>query len=154
MRKDHLLLLGALIFASDRVSKLLVTSFIDEGELLRITDFFSLVNLKNRGFAFGLLSNSSLSNEVLTLLPTIITFFLIYYLFRRANERERLPLVLVISGAAANLFDRYAFGYVIDFLDFHIGRFHWPAFNLADSSVTVGIALYALFELKKRGRDE
>lgn len=153
MRKYHLLIIVLIIFAADRISKSIVTSMIDEGKSIQVTSFFSLVNVRNKGFAFGILSQSPVSARVLAVVPIAITILLLYYL-KRAHPRERIPLLLILSGALANIYDRLRFGYVIDFLDFHLGELHWPAFNLADVSVTTGIILYVLSEQKKRREDE
>ena len=67
-----------------------------------------------------------------------------FYLLRRAKSYEVAPLILIVGGALGNLVDRIRFGAVIDFLDFHIGGAHWPAFNVADSFITVGVLLYIL----------
>ena len=67
-----------------------------------------------------------------------------HYLFCRARSYERFPLALIVGGALGNLLDRVRFGAVIDFLDFHIGGWHWPAFNVADICIVVGVGLYLL----------
>jgi signal peptidase II len=83
--------------------------------------------------------------------PIIIIFvtafvigFILYYLIRRADSFERMPLAFIAGGALGNLIDRVRFGAVVDFLDFHIGGAHWPAFNVADAFICVGVALYIL----------
>ena len=70
--------------------------------------------------------------------------FILYYLIRHAKGYERVPLVMIAGGAIGNLVDRLRFGAVVDFLDFHIGAIHWPAFNVADIFITVGVLLYIL----------
>lgn len=74
----------------------------------------------------------------------VIIALLIYYLVRRAHSYEVAPLVLIVGGALGNLIDRIRFGAVIDFLDFHIGAAHWPAFNIADTFITIGVMFYIL----------
>ena len=78
----------------------------------------------------------------------ILTAFVIgiigYYMVRRAQSYERLPLAFIVGGAMGNLIDRVRFGAVVDFLDFHIGGYHWPAFNVADIFICLGVGLYIL----------
>jgi signal peptidase II len=81
---------------------------------------------------------------VMVVATGIIIAILLYYLLRRATSYERTPLIFIVGGALGNLIDRIRFGAVIDFLDFHIGGAHWPAFNIADSFITIGVCLYIL----------
>ena len=80
----------------------------------------------------------------MTIATGAIIALILYYLFARAKNYERVPLVMIAGGALGNFMDRLRFGAVIDFLDFHIGGAHWPAFNVADSFITVGVLLYIL----------
>ena len=113
---------------------------------LPMTSWFKFVFIWNPGTSF------SLFREMGTAAPMIIIFltgaiigFLSYHLFARAKDKyERIALSLIIGGALGNLIDRIRFGAVIDFLDFHYAGFHWPAFNVADIFISVGVALYLL----------
>ena len=82
----------------------------------------------------------------ITLIGTILLagILVAYYLFARAKCYERVPLVLILGGAVGNFIDRLRFGAVVDFLDFHVGAWHWPVFNVADVFITVGVLLYIL----------
>ena len=86
--------------------------------------------------------------EAAPIIIIVVTGFIIgfigYYLFKKARYYERLPLALIVGGALGNLVDRVRFGAVIDFLDFHIGGWHWPAFNVADICIVVGVGLFVL----------
>ncbi len=109
-----------------------------------IEGFFNLTHVRNTGGAFGFLAGKgtlgSLFFMVVSLTATAVILFLIY----RLKEEERifpLSLSLILSGALGNLIDRIRYGEVIDFLDFYLFTYHWPAFNIADSSITLGIGL-------------
>lgn len=113
--------------------------------MARVTNFFNLVFTWNPGTAFSLFRNIGDNAPLVMIIATgVIIALLIYYMWRRAKSYERVPLVLIIGGALGNLIDRIRFGAVIDFLDFHIGAMHWPAFNIADAFITIGVVLYIL----------
>ena len=113
--------------------------------IAHITNFFNIVFTWNPGASFSLLRGVG---EVAPYIIIVATGFIIgligYYLFVRAKSYERVPLALIVGGALGNLIDRVRFGAVIDFLDFHIGGWHYPAFNVADICICVGVGLYVL----------
>jgi len=110
-----------------------------------IDGFFNLVYVMNPGAAFGFLSRTpELFRYSFFIGITVLAMLLIiYYLVKSENEKAiiTLSLALIFGGAVGNLIDRIRFGAVVDFLDFYIGNWHWPAFNAADSAITVGAAL-------------
>lgn len=115
-----------------------------------IPGFFNLVHVHNTGVAFSFFAGSDSPWRLpvlaaLTLLALVVVFFL-YRESRPEETTKRVALSLVAGGAAGNLTDRLRFGHVVDFLDFYIGPYHWPAFNAADTAVTVG-ALLLLWSL-------
>jgi len=113
--------------------------------MAHVTDFFNVVFTWNPGTSFSLLQKLGESLPfVIILLTSFVIGFIAYYLFRRANVYERLPLAFIVGGALGNLIDRVRFGAVVDFLDFHIGGAHWPAFNVADMFICLGVGLYIL----------
>lgn len=113
--------------------------------MAHVTNFFNIVFTWNPGTAFsGLRAVGEGAPIVMILLTGAIIALIAYYLFARAKSYERAPLVLILGGALGNLIDRVRFGAVIDFLDFHIGGAHWPAFNVADVCITIGVGLYVL----------
>ena len=118
-----------------------------------VTNFFNVVFTWNPGTSFSLFRALG---ESAPMVIVIITAFVIgalsYYTFGRAQSYERLPLAFIIGGAMGNLIDRVRFGAVVDFLDFHIGGAHWPAFNVADIFICVGVGLYVLNWLLARRR--
>ena len=110
-----------------------------------VTRFFNIVFTWNFGTAFSMFNGLG---EYAPLVLVIMTGFVIggilYYLFARAKKYELIPMALIAGGALGNLIDRIRFGAVIDFLDFHIGAYHWPAFNVADICIVIGVGLYIL----------
>ena len=99
----------------------------------------------NKGISFGLLQNGN--PWPLIILSSVIVIFFSIWLFRSSNWIETISLSMVIGGAIGNIIDRLHFGAVADFIDIHVGSWHYPAFNLADSFITVGIAILILNSL-------
>ncbi|MBQ5699936.1 MAG: signal peptidase II [Alphaproteobacteria bacterium] len=113
--------------------------------MAHIFDFFNIVFTWNPGTSFSLFRAMGESAPIILIVATgFITGFILYYTIRRAPRYEVVPLSLIIGGAIGNLIDRVRFGAVIDFLDFHIGGWHWPAFNIADICIVIGVGLYLL----------
>ncbi len=141
--------LAALVTLLDQVCKLWVRLAIPlHTEIPVIQGFFSLVHVRNRGAAFGFLNRHDIAWQFwLFLAATILAAVVIVFLARQAKETERLfftALGLIMGGAAGNLIDRVRHRAVVDFLDFYLGNWHWPAFNVADIAICCGAAL-ALF---------
>jgi signal peptidase II len=107
-----------------------------------IPGFFNLVHVRNRGIAFGLLSHLGAGWGTVLVSATTAAAIILLVLWlsrlRAGDGRTAFGLSLIIGGAVGNLIDRVRLGEVVDFLDFYVGSFHWPAFNVADSAVTVG----------------
>jgi signal peptidase II len=121
-----------------------------------LNGFFSITYVRNPGAAFGFLAGASPAfRYVFFIAINIIAITLILSYIKKATmEESRLILALsfIMAGAVGNLIDRVRFGEVVDFLDFYIGSAHWPAFNVADSSITVG-AFFLILELWRRGKE-
>ncbi|MDD8019725.1 MAG: signal peptidase II [Acidobacteriota bacterium] len=139
----------------DQLTKYLVARSISLYQVVTvIPGFFNLTRVHNRGAIFGFLGNSqhSLGRVLINLGAMFALGIVIYYFYKTPREMifPRLSLSLIIGGALGNIIDRIFRGYVIDFLDFYAGHFHWPFFNLADSCITVGVILliYNLFRSK------
>jgi signal peptidase II len=113
-----------------------------------IRGFFSLTHVTNTGGAFGIFGGEKGGvGSVLFVIISLIAIGAIIYLFMKIREGEKtlaLSFSLILSGAIGNLIDRLHYGEVIDFLDFHFAAYHWPAFNVADSAICIGIGLVAL----------
>jgi signal peptidase II len=141
--------LAALVVLVDQLTKSLVERSFDYGDVKAITGFFNLVLTYNKGAAFSFLASASgWQAHFLTAVGIGASLFILYLLGRHGNQRLfSLALALILGGALGNVIDRIAYGHVIDFLDFHAGGWHWPAFNLADSAIVGGAMLLILDEL-------
>jgi len=129
------------IILVDQLTKILVIKNFQLYESMSIFPLFNLTFVVNYGFAFGFLNNSSLNQIiVICVIFSIIAYFL-YLLFKTQDQFFRFSLILVLSGAVGNFIDRVIHGFVIDFIDIYLGSYHWPAFNIADSSITLGFIL-------------
>ncbi len=113
-----------------------------------IRGFFNLTHVRNTGGAFGVFGGEKGGiGGVLFIVVSLLATSVIVFLFSKVKEQEKtlaLSLSLVLSGAVGNLIDRVRYGEVVDFLDIYISSYHWPAFNIADSAICIGIALMAL----------
>lgn len=146
--------IAVIVVLFDQVTKITVNRVFAYGDSHPITSFFNLVLAYNKGAAFSFLAASSgWQRYFFTVLGIAAALFIVYLL--KKNPGQRLfcwALALILGGAIGNVIDRIAYGHVIDFLDFHIGGWHWPAFNVADSAICVGAALFVLDELRRVNR--
>ena len=144
--------LSALIIIADQISKLAISSRFVYGEGLYVTDFFNLVLAHNQGAAFSFLNDAGGWQRWLFSAIAVVAAVWIVQLLRQHPQQKLfcLALALVLGGALGNLIDRIAYGYVIDFLDFHWQQSHFPAFNIADSAISVGAALLVLDSFRKK----
>ncbi|HJQ58872.1 MAG TPA: signal peptidase II [Vineibacter sp.] len=135
------LLMAALVVVADRLSKHALKDFLTErGGVEVIPGFFDLVVVWNRGVSFGLLGEGTLPPWALSLVAVGITIALFLWLRRVVLRWSAIAIGLVIGGAVGNVVDRALWGAVFDFADFHVGRWHWPAFNVADAAIVLGVA--------------
>lgn len=130
----------------DQWSKGLVTRTMEVHQSRSvIPDFFDLTYVRNTGAAFGLFASvdSSLKAVLLNSIAVVVFLVVSAYALRSSHKSVRLQvgLALILGGAVGNLLDRVRFGYVVDFLDFAISGHHWPAFNVADSAICIGVGL-------------
>ena len=153
-----LFVFAALVAASDQLSKFLVAAYIPQYRPVPvIPGFFDLVHIHNRGAAFGFLNRSDIEWQFwLFLGATAFAFWAIFTLTRNARHDPLLfsGLGLILGGAIGNLVDRLRYRAVLDFLDFYIGEWHWPAFNVADAGICVGafLACIALYRAPQEQR--
>ena len=123
--------------------------------VIDVTPFFNLVLVWNRGISFGMFSNDSMAGVwILAILALIIVGFLINWLRKAESKRAAIALGLIIGGAVGNVIDRAVHSAVLDFLDFYAGSFRWPAFNAADSFITVGAIILIVDSLFSRGPNQ
>lgn len=145
-----------LVVALDHLSKYAVRATLQVGEeIVVLPGFFKLTLVYNPGAAFGLFATlpDVLRRLVLALVTIGAVFFVIYYLINdvKGDRFSRLALAAILGGAAGNVIDRFAFDAVVDFLDFHISTYHWPAFNVADSSIFIGV-MVLIIRMLVRGK--
>ena len=138
----------------DQVTKIAMSERLLYGQSEPITTYFNLVMLYNKGAAFSFLSDQpGWQRYFFTGVSVIASVFILWMLKRNPDQRLFCwALALILGGAIGNLIDRVAYGHVIDFLDFHVHGWHWPAFNVADSAITVGALLFVLDEFRRVNR--
>lgn len=123
-------------------------------KVVEVTNFFNLVMVWNRGVSFGMFNHGQVMTFqplLLSILALVITVLLLLWLKKAKNNLQKTGIGLVIGGALANVVDRILYGAVADFFDFHLGLNHWPAFNIADSCICVGVFILVIesfFDIK------
>jgi signal peptidase II len=159
LNKKYLLLgvTTGLILFLDQITKFYVDSSMRLHESIPVIQgLFSITYVRNPGAAFGFLADASpLFRSIFFVAVTVLAIILVvHYIWKSRAEEPFLTfaLSLILSGAVGNLIDRVRLGEVIDFLDVFIGSTHWPAFNVADSAISVG-AVILFIELTRRGRE-
>tara|TARA_B100000242_G_C42894924_1_gene415113 strand:- start:61 stop:570 length:510 start_codon:yes stop_codon:yes gene_type:complete len=144
------------IFLIDRISKIYVIKLDNNfnGAEIFSSNFLNIYLIWNEGIAFGLLSmaDSELYNFI-SILISVIILVIIFMIFR-AEGIKKFALLMILGGAIGNLYDRIIFGAVPDFIDFHIGNFHWFIFNFADVFITVGVFFMILIEFAGNNKDK
>jgi len=150
--------IAATVFLLDRVTKGIIRSHVSPWDTYEeIPEAFNIIHAENRGAAFGMLSNADSEWRTfllvgLTMLVLALVASVLWQPAATGHGRAlKVGLALVVGGALGNLFDRVVRGTVTDFLDFYLGRYHWPAFNVADAAITLG-ALVALLDMWRARR--
>lgn len=148
---------SAIILLLDQLTKYLATAYLStKGSITLIAGLLNFTYVRNKGAAFGLLAGTSASFRIPFFLGiTALAFFLLWRFYGRIPPkgwRLTVAVSLVFSGALGNLVDRAAKGEVVDFIDLHWGVYHWPAFNLADTAITIGAALLVWHYLRTPGQ--
>ena len=143
--------ISAVIVVVDLYTKHLIQNAFEYSEHLTVTPFFDLVRYHNEGAAFSFLADAGKKKKWFFSGVSIIAVIVITYLLKK-HQHEKLfcfGLALVLGGAIGNLYDRLTLGYVVDFLHFYYQTYAWPAFNVADSAICVGVALLLTDSFKK-----
>ena len=148
--------LAAAVFAMDYATKLAVLAWFAPGERLEVAPFFNLVLVFNTGAAFSFLAGAAGWQTPIFAGIAIVAAVVISVLISRHSGKRAFcaGLALILGGALGNLYDRLVYGKVVDFLDFHAAGWHWPAFNVADSAITVGAAILIVESFVQKGPDE
>ena len=150
------LVAAAIALAADQVSKFYIANEILDGysEII-LAPFFSLVRAWNTGVSFSLFNDwGKFGVYALSALAAAIVALLLWFMHKEDSKFGRIGFGLIVGGAVGNIIDRIMFGAVFDFLDFHIGEYHWPAFNLADTFICVGAMIIFLAEFLKNRKKE
>ena len=156
MLKKNLLsyFIVALIFTLDRLSKYIILKLSEpSGELnISITSFLDFNLLWNDGIAFGLLSfGQSLYYNIITLVIILVTLTIVWFAYR-SKGLEKISFLLIIGGSFGNIFDRFYYSSVIDFIDISFKNFHWFIFNVADIFISLGVILLIILEFFKKNK--
>ncbi|WP_430395480.1 signal peptidase II [Ferrovibrio sp.] len=146
------LVIAALIVISDQLSKPFLLDLMEKNPGgIEVTPFFNLVMVWNRGVSFGMFSGAGDERRwILIAAAAAVTVWLLIWLWRGPARLVTVALGLVVGGALGNIGDRLRFGAVADFFDFHAFGWHWPAFNIADCAIVVGVCLLLLDSLLPR----
>ncbi len=142
--------LALAVFLADLLTKELIVANLSYGQFIPVTSFFNLCHVRNTGAAFSFLSDAGgWQSTFFIALALFLSAALLCWLWRERHGSTLLllSLSLVLGGALGNCFDRLFRGSVVDFLDFYLGPYHWPAFNVADIAICVGVALLILSEI-------
>ncbi len=146
------LTLAVLVVILDQILKAVMLDMLPEpGIAITVTSFFNLVHVFNPGVSFGLLPD--IGPIVLSAFALVVSAILGVWLARAETRLMAVALGLTIGGAIGNVIDRLRFGAVFDFLDFHVIGWHWPAFNLADAAISIGVAGLLLTSLFSAPRE-
>jgi len=143
------IMVAVVVVGVDRLTKLWILSALDRGEVIHVVPgFLSIVHVRNPGAAFGLLAGAASPWRELALVAVsaaaVVGFGWMLNRMPRHAIAERTATAAVIGGALGNLYDRVVYGEVVDFVDVYVGNWHWPAFNVADSAITIGIIILIL----------
>jgi len=150
------LFLVFLIFLFDRLSKIYVI-YIDNkfsGSEIFSSKFLNIILIWNEGIAFGLLSfNEKIFYNLLTFIILII-ILIIFFMAIKSYGLKKYSLLMILGGALGNVYDRIFYGAVPDFIDFHIGNFHWFIFNVADIFITLGVIFMIIIEITDNNKNK
>lgn len=153
MTKTKWLAVAVVIVVADQLSKFWVTARLDLYQRIELLPFFNLTHVHNTGAAFSFLADAGGWQRWFFLILAVVISLVIGRYLWRLNNRDQWQLAgfsLILGGALGNFIDRARLGYVIDFLDFFYRQWHWPAFNIADSAITIGVVLLIIDSLRSR----
>ncbi len=147
------LILAAIVIAADQATKAwALDRLFEPREWIVVTPFLNFVPVWNRGVSFGMLSSGEdWAPYALAAFATAVSIALVVWLFRAERRFLAIGLAAVIGGAVGNVIDRLRFGAVVDFIDVHAAGYHWPAFNIADAAITLGVAVLLVDSFQSDG---
>jgi signal peptidase II len=143
-------LVTTLVIVLDYVTKRIIVAKLAPYDSIQVLPFLNIVYVENKGAAFGMFSN--LGNNFFMAISFIALAAILFYMSKIPKGLELFSISLIFGGAVGNLIDRIMLGKVIDFIDFYVGTWHWPAFNVADSALTVGIIFFIISTLMQTKR--
>ncbi len=146
-------MLAGLVLILDQLSKIEISSIMELHQSIQLIPYFQLTYVHNQGAAFSFLDDAGgWQRWFFIILSSTVSIVLCIWLTRLPNTAvwESAGLALVLGGALGNLIDRVIYGYVIDFLDVYYNTWHWPAFNIADSAITIGVAILLLDSFRQQ----
>jgi len=151
----YLLMVAGLVVLMDQITKALILNNLPlYNSITVVPGFFDITHIHNPGGAFGFLANQGAGlRKMVFLFVSLLAVCLIFWFYKKTPATHRslaTGFAMIFGGAIGNLLDRVRFGKVVDFLDFYIGNLHWPAFNIADSAITVGIGIFILHIVFKK----
>jgi signal peptidase II len=138
--------ISSLVVILDYVTKKMIVSQVMLYESINVLPFLNIVHVQNKGAAFSMFSG--LGNHYFIAISVIAILAIVLYISRLPKGLELYSLSMILGGAAGNLIDRIMIGKVTDFIDLFVGSWHWPAFNVADSALTVGITIYLIANIR------
>jgi signal peptidase II len=144
-------LLASLLVALDHITKLLVYDYLKLYESIEISSFLSLTHVHNYGAAFSFLANENgWQQYFLVIISSVASLAIIIWIMKTDKQQilKLIALSFILSGAVGNLIDRTILGFVIDFIDLHYQNFYWPVFNVADSTITLGVIMLIIADFK------
>jgi signal peptidase II len=152
-------IISLVVVALDQTTKLSILSLFSDSEfeIYKVTFFLNIVLVWNYGISFGVLNDASQNQIILILISLSIIGTLIYWAMSSQDKSIQYPVALIIGGAFGNIVDRIFYGAVIDFIDFYFRVYHFPAFNIADSCIVIGVGillLQAILEKDTKIRDK
>ncbi len=155
----RLVVVAGLVVLADQITKALIIKYLPlHKSITVIGGFFDITHILNPGGAFGLMANMSMvvRTVVFLFISSLAVGLILYFYIKTPPGFPFLAMgfALIFGGAIGNLIDRIRWGVVVDFLDFYIGKYHWPAFNVADSAITVGIFIFIYHLLLKKMPEE
>lgn len=154
-RSGTVLLISIVVLALDQISKFAALVLLPEHVPLDLGAMLALRLGYNTGISFGMLASDSAANRLVLIgVTSLVTVLMLIYALRSRDMLERAGLATIVGGAAANLTDRVLRGRVTDFIDFHVAQWHWPAFNLADTGICVGVTCLIWATLRGQARQE
>ena len=147
------IVIASFIAYLDLLTKKIAFAAVDQAFIVKntsyiiITDFFNIVKVWNNGVSFGMFNDLQHAKIIFVVIVALISIFLLIWLYKSKNFIVSYALSFIIGGALGNMIDRMTNSAVADFLDFHIYGYHWPAFNLADSAVFIGVTMLVIDDL-------